>query len=89
MPYSTSSTSITWTIQDTSGFDSLMLDKNAPVTQPGDYECLVKFHAASLNYRDLIIPKAQYLFAQEDGVIPGSDGEGEVVAVGPKVKSQS
>lgn len=27
----------------------------------------------------------KYPFAQKDGVVPGSDGAGEVVAVGPKV----
>lgn len=74
-----------WTIAGKDGFDSLKLDKNAAVNQPGDYECLVKFHAASLNYRDLIIPQGKYPFAQKEGVVPGSDGAGEVVAVGPKV----
>jgi NADPH:quinone reductase-like Zn-dependent oxidoreductase len=78
-------TSKTWTIEGRNGFDSLKLNKSALVNQPGDYECLVKFHAASLNYRDLIIPKGKYPFAQRSGVVPGSDGAGEVVAVGPKV----
>lgn len=27
----------------------------------------------------------KYPFAQKDGVVPGSDGAGEVVAIGPKV----
>jgi len=30
-------------------------------------------------------PTGQYPFAQKNGVVPGSDGAGEVVAVGPKV----
>lgn len=42
-------------------------------------------HAASLNYRDLIIPRGMYPFALKDGVVPASDGAGEVVAVGPRV----
>ncbi|KAK6600379.1 zinc-binding dehydrogenase [Botrytis cinerea] len=51
----------------------------------GANDVLVKFHAASLNFRDLIIPKGQYPFALRDGIIPGSDGAGEVLAVGSKV----
>jgi len=39
------------------GFDGLVLKKDAPVPKIGEHEVLVKFHAASLNYRDLIIPK--------------------------------
>lgn len=53
--------------------------------QPGEKDVLVKFHAASLNYRDLIIPKGMYPFALKDGVVPASDGAGEVVAVGSRV----
>lgn len=74
-----------WIVEGKDGFESLKLNKEAPVPQPSDYEVLVKFHAASLNYRDLIIPKGMYPFAQKNGVVPGSDGAGEVVAVGPKV----
>jgi NADPH:quinone reductase-like Zn-dependent oxidoreductase len=46
---------------------------------------LTAVHAASLNYRDLIIPQGKYPFAQRDGVVPGSDGAGEVVATGDRV----
>lgn len=74
-----------WIVEGRDGFESLKLNKATPVPQPSDYEVLVKFHAASLNYRDLIIPKGKYPFAQKNGVVPGSDGAGEVVAVGPKV----
>lgn len=78
-------TAKTWTVEGRTGYDNLKFHKDTPVPQVGDYEVLVKFHAASLNYRDLIIPKGKYPFAQRDGVVPGSDGAGEVVAVGPKV----
>lgn len=37
-------------------FDGLSLQK-APVPKVGENEVLVKLQAASLNYRDLIIPK--------------------------------
>lgn len=49
-----------WTVEGKDGFESLKLNKEAPVPQPSDYEVLVKFHAASLNYRDLIIPRGTF-----------------------------
>ncbi|KAE8152643.1 hypothetical protein BDV25DRAFT_150793 [Aspergillus avenaceus] len=66
------------------GFDELAYT-DAPVPKVGDNDVLVKFHAASLNYRDLIIPRGMYPFAINFPVVPGSDGAGEVVEVGPKV----
>merc|ERR1711964_691260 len=71
-----------WTVEGQDGFESLKLNNEAPIPDLFDNEVLVKFHAASLNYRDLIIPKGMYPFAQKQGVVPGSDGAGEVVAVG-------
>ena len=44
-----------------------------------------KVHGSSLNYRDLIIVKGMYPFPQKDGVVPTSDGAGEVEAVGKHV----
>lgn len=49
-----------WTVEGKDGFESLKLNSDAPVPQPSDHEVLVKFHAASLNYRDLIIPKGPF-----------------------------
>ncbi|KAJ6104491.1 hypothetical protein N7523_010811 [Penicillium sp. IBT 18751x] len=66
-------------------FDGLVLNKAAPVPKVGENEVLVKLHAASLNYRDLIIPKGKYPFPTKFPVVPGSDGAGEVVEVGSKV----
>lgn len=37
-------------------FDGLVF-KDAPVPKVGENEVLVKLNAASLNYRDLVIPK--------------------------------
>lgn len=42
-------------------------------------------NGASLNYRDLIIPKGKYPFPAKDGVVPGSDGAGVVESVGSGV----
>lgn len=46
-----------WTIEGQDGFESLKLNNEAPIPALSDNEVLVKLHAASLNYRDLIIPK--------------------------------
>jgi NADPH:quinone reductase-like Zn-dependent oxidoreductase len=48
-----------WSVEGRNGFDSLIYHPEAQVPEPSDYEVLVKFHAASLNYRDLVIPKGQ------------------------------
>ncbi|CAF9917142.1 MAG: hypothetical protein HETSPECPRED_003150 [Heterodermia speciosa] len=74
-----------WTIQGQNGFDSLHFNEKAEIPKLGENEVLVHFYAASLNYRDLIIPKGKYPFPAQDGVVPGSDGAGVVEAVGPRV----
>jgi NADPH:quinone reductase-like Zn-dependent oxidoreductase len=66
-------------------FDGLVFKKDAPVPRVGEHEVLVKLQAASLNYRDLIIPKGMYPFPCGFPVVPGSDGAGEVIEIGPKV----
>ncbi|KAJ5108096.1 Polyketide synthase enoylreductase [Penicillium angulare] len=74
-----------WVIENKdNGFDGLVY-KDAQIPKVGDNEVLVKLQAASLNYRDLIIPKGKYPFATKFPVVPGSDGAGEVVEVGSKV----
>ncbi|KAL4940651.1 hypothetical protein BDV06DRAFT_213295 [Aspergillus oleicola] len=81
----TPSTQKQWSVQNTEqDFDSLKYE-DAQVPTIGENEVLVKLHAASLNYRDLIIPKGKYPFALNTPVVPGSDGAGEVVEVGSKV----
>jgi len=77
-----------WTvkIEGSEGFDALKWTDKLPVPELGEHDVLVKFHAASLNYRDLIIPLGKYPFPTAKDVVPGSDGSGEVIAVGSKVK---
>ncbi len=53
--------------------------------EPKETEVLVKFHAASLNYRDLMMVKGFYNPKLKTPLVPFSDGAGEVVAVGEKV----
>lgn len=47
-----------WVVQDKENdFDGLTFQQSAPTPKVGDNDVLVKLEAASLNYRDLIIPK--------------------------------
>jgi NADPH:quinone reductase-like Zn-dependent oxidoreductase len=74
-----------WRIQGNDGFHNLKYIESDTVPQLGDHDVLVKLHAASLNYRDLSILQGTYPLAQRPNVVPGSDGAGEVLAVGPRV----
>jgi NADPH:quinone reductase-like Zn-dependent oxidoreductase len=66
------------------GIDNLALvERDRP--EPGETEVLVKFHAASLNYRDLMMVRGFYNPKLKTPLVPLSDGAGEVVEVGEKV----
>ena len=66
------------------GIDNLALvERERP--EPKENEVLVKFHAASLNYRDLMMVKGWYNPKLKTPLVPLSDGAGEVVGVGEKV----
>ncbi|CAF4577466.1 unnamed protein product [Rotaria sp. Silwood2] len=49
------------------------------------HEVLIKIHAVSLNYRDLLIINNKYPFSLKDNIVPCSDGAGEIVEVGDQV----
>jgi NADPH:quinone reductase-like Zn-dependent oxidoreductase len=66
------------------GLDSLILTDKAPV-QPGPGQVLVRVHAISLNYRDLMVVKGLYNPRLSMPRVPCSDGAGAVVAVGAGV----
>lgn len=66
------------------GLDDVRRTK-VPRPKLGPGKVLVDLRAASLNYRDLIIPSGGYPGSHNRPVILGSDGAGEVVAVGPGV----
>lgn len=58
-----------------------------PQPVPGYGQALVRVHATSLNYRDLLLPRGLMPgYGDCTGRIPLSDGAGEVVAVGPGVR---
>ena len=66
------------------GIDSLeLVERTTP--QPGPGEVLVKIHAVSLNYRDLMMVKGLYNPKMKLPRIPCSDGAGEVETVGEGV----
>lgn len=67
------------------GVDDLQQTEQ-PEPTPGTGEILVKMHAASLNYRDLMVISGKYFNGPVNRTtIPLSDGAGEVVAVGDDV----
>jgi NADPH:quinone reductase-like Zn-dependent oxidoreductase len=67
------------------GIETLTIE-NAPIPEPGPGEALVRIHAATLNFRDLIMAKGLMPgLAKEPDLVPLSCGAGEVVSVGSGV----
>ena len=66
------------------GLDRLAL-VDRPTPEPAAGEVLVKFHAASLNYRDIMIVSGTYNPKMKLPTIPISDGAGKIAAVGDGV----
>ena len=72
-------------IRDDWGFDHLQLGTR-PDPRPGPGEVLLRMKAASLNFRDLVVPNRGYgAFTGNLPLIPLSDGVGEVIEVGSGV----
>ncbi|KAI1125257.1 hypothetical protein F5Y10DRAFT_12107 [Nemania abortiva] len=74
-----------WTVTGTGKELETLQYGDGAVPKVGENEVLIKLHAASLNYRDLIIPRGKYPFPTKFPVVAASDGAGEVVDVGSKV----
>jgi NADPH:quinone reductase-like Zn-dependent oxidoreductase len=63
-----------------------LTETECDVPRPGRGQVLVRMQAASLNYRDLLMVKGQYgRTPPRPGLVPLSDGAGEVAEVGPEV----
>ncbi|TBU30982.1 NAD(P)-binding protein [Dichomitus squalens] len=67
------------------GYHNLTLTE-APISKLKSTEVLLKVHAVSLQYRDLIVAKGHYPLGQKENPVPGSDMAGEIIAVGEDVK---
>ncbi len=66
------------------GIDNLaMVERDDPLPNAG--QVLIKFHAASLNYRDFMVVTGTYNPKMKLPAIPFSDGAGEVTAIGDGV----
>ncbi len=72
-------------LADKFDIDSLSID-TVPVALPAKGHVLVKIKAVSLNYRDLLMIKGLYAPDAPRPRIIGSDGAGEVMAVGDGVR---
>lgn len=74
-----------WQLQDEWSIDKLRLVER-PDPQPGPGQVLLRMKAASLNYRDLVVPRRGYgAQTGELPLVPVSDGVGEVIAAGTGV----
>ena len=74
-----------WLCENPTGVDALNW-KELPTPTPGPGQILVRVEAASLNYRDLVVPERGYgSYTGQLPLIPISDGVGEVIAVGAGV----
>src|SRR5580698_8146256 len=62
------------------GPQQLRID-DVPVPQPSESEVLVRLRAAALNHRDVFITQGLYPNIRMP-VTPGSDGAGEIEAIG-------
>ncbi|MER9268721.1 NAD(P)-dependent alcohol dehydrogenase [Mesorhizobium sp. M0195] len=71
-------------LEGTGGIERLVRRDEAQLA-PKQHEIAVRVRAASLNRRDTMILNGTYPLAPRQGVIPLSDGAGEVVAVGDSV----
>ncbi|KAL9652192.1 hypothetical protein ABK040_013961 [Willaertia magna] len=73
-----------------SGLDNLVFSENEMIPSLKRGQVLVKIKAASLNFRDILILTGKYsginFREEEGGLIPLSDGAGEVVEIGEDVK---
>ncbi|SFP32609.1 NADPH:quinone reductase [Mesorhizobium sp. NFR06] len=66
------------------GIDALAMREEA-MQRPGPHQILVRVHATSLNRRDTMILNGTYPLTPRAGMVPLSDGAGEVVAIGEGV----
>ena len=71
-------------LQPKSGLDSITRTERADV-RPGPRQVLMRMRAWSLNFRDLSVARGAYSAPPRAGLVPLSDGVGEIVDVGSGV----
>lgn len=72
-----------WVLDGGFGLEHLRLEERS-WDPPGEGEVGVRIHAASLNYRDLLMVQGKYNRKQPLPMVPLSDGAGVVEALGPR-----
>lgn len=75
----------TYIARDLTGIDALRLEQAPPPGSLGPGQIRLAMRAASVNYRDLITLDGAMGPAGPKGVIPCSDGAGEVIEIAPDV----
>jgi NADPH:quinone reductase-like Zn-dependent oxidoreductase len=66
------------------GLSGLVLRESQTPT-PGPNEALIRVRANSLNYREILVLRGTYPLPVKPDVVMGSDGAGEVIAIGSSV----
>jgi NADPH:quinone reductase-like Zn-dependent oxidoreductase len=74
----------TYRLEGFDGIEKLAVREEA-APRPGPHQIVVRVRAASLNRRDTMILNGIYPLAPRPGIVPLSDGGGEVVAIGEAV----
>jgi len=67
------------------GFDNLRIVERE-IPRPADDQVVIRFRAASLNFRDVMVVKGTYNPRMKLPAVPFSDGAGEIVEVGKDVR---
>jgi NADPH:quinone reductase-like Zn-dependent oxidoreductase len=74
----------TWRVTPGGGIEGLKLGEEA-VREAGAGQVRVRMRAMAINFRDLAVLKGWYPTSTQGPMVPGSDGAGEVIAVGAGV----
>jgi len=73
-----------WSFETGFGYENLVLrERDTP--RPGPRDVLLQIHAASLNFRDLVVLRGQHGKRVQPPLIPLSDGVGTIVETGADV----
>ncbi|MGO4639395.1 NAD(P)-dependent alcohol dehydrogenase [Mesorhizobium sp. 2RAF45] len=70
---------------DGAGGTECLMMRDEPEPRPKPHEIVVRVRAASLNRRDTMILNGTYPLTPRQGIVPLSDGAGDVVAIGDAV----